>query len=175
MKPFSTVTCAPIACNPATCKLTGLAPMAQPPGSDTSASPKRLTSGPRTNIDARIVLTSSYGARRSPMSLQSTSMFILSSTVTTAPMLCKSEIVVVTSFRWGTLLTVTVSAVSRVPARIGKVAFFAPDILSSPSSWLPPDMSNLSNDLSDLLGRLQLAPFVWRVGTDRHCVYLIAH
>ncbi len=36
--------------------------MAQPPGNDTSALPKRATSGPSTRIDARIVFTSSYGA-----------------------------------------------------------------------------------------------------------------
>ena len=42
---------------------TGRAPMAQPPGSDTSASPKRATSGPSTRIAARMVLTSSYGAK----------------------------------------------------------------------------------------------------------------
>ena len=39
-----------------------LPPIAQPPGSDTSASPQRASNGPSTRIDARIVLTSSYGA-----------------------------------------------------------------------------------------------------------------
>ena len=50
---------APIACRPATWMFTGRAPMAQPPGSDTSALPKRASSGPSTRIDARMVFTSS--------------------------------------------------------------------------------------------------------------------
>jgi hypothetical protein len=41
------------------CWSTGREPMAQPPGSDTGASPKRASSGPSTRIDARMVLTSS--------------------------------------------------------------------------------------------------------------------
>ena len=44
------------------CWSTGREPIAQPPGSDTVASPKRASSGPSTRIDARIVFTSSYGA-----------------------------------------------------------------------------------------------------------------
>ena len=41
------------------CWSTGRAPMAQPPGSDTRASPQRASSGPSTSIEARMVLTSS--------------------------------------------------------------------------------------------------------------------
>ena len=44
---------------PATWMFTGRAPMAQPPGSDTSAWPKRASSGPSTRIEARMVFTSS--------------------------------------------------------------------------------------------------------------------
>lgn len=83
--------------------------------------------------------------------------------------------IVVTSFRWGTLHTVTVSEVSKVPARIGKLAFFAPDIEISPSSRVPPRMSNLSNAVSDLTRRLQFAPFPRRVCANRQCVDFIAH
>ena len=36
--------------------------MAQPPGNDTSASPKRASNGPSTKIEARMVFTKSYGA-----------------------------------------------------------------------------------------------------------------
>ena len=36
--------------------------MAQPPGSDTRASPTRASSGPSTSTDARILRTMSYGA-----------------------------------------------------------------------------------------------------------------
>ena len=44
---------------PSMCRLTGREPMAQPPGSDTLASPKRATSGPSTRMEARMVLTRS--------------------------------------------------------------------------------------------------------------------
>ncbi len=59
MKPFSTVISAPSACRPLMCWSTGREPIAQPPGSETSAAPCRASSGPSTRIDARMVLTSS--------------------------------------------------------------------------------------------------------------------
>ena len=46
---------------------TGRVPMAQPPGSDTFASPMRASSGPTTQKLARIFETSSYGAVVSTM------------------------------------------------------------------------------------------------------------
>ncbi|KHD05524.1 hypothetical protein PN36_24475 [Candidatus Thiomargarita nelsonii] len=39
------------------CKLTGRAPMALPPGSETCAFPKLANNGPKTKTDARMVLT----------------------------------------------------------------------------------------------------------------------
>ncbi len=60
--PFSTSISAPIALRPSMCRLTGRDPIAQPPGSDTSAVPNFANKGPSTNIDARMVLTKSYGA-----------------------------------------------------------------------------------------------------------------
>ena len=44
------------------CWSTGREPIAQPPGSETQASPKRASSGPSTRIEARMVFTISYGA-----------------------------------------------------------------------------------------------------------------
>ena len=41
------------------CRSTGRAPIAQPPGSDTRASPSRATSGPSTRTEARILRTMS--------------------------------------------------------------------------------------------------------------------
>ena len=51
-----------MACSPLMCWSTGREPMAQPPGSDTRARPVRASNGPSTRIDARMVLTISYGA-----------------------------------------------------------------------------------------------------------------
>ena len=47
---------------PLMCRSTGREPIAQPPGSDTSAAPYFASNGPSTSTDARIVLTNSYGA-----------------------------------------------------------------------------------------------------------------
>ncbi len=64
MLPLRTSTCAPSCCRPCRCRFTGREPMAQPPGSDTTAWPNFATRGPSTRIDARMVLTSSYGASK---------------------------------------------------------------------------------------------------------------
>ena len=55
----STSISAPMARKPSICRLTGREPMAQPPGSETSACPNRATSGPNTRMEARMVFTSS--------------------------------------------------------------------------------------------------------------------
>ena len=60
--PCSVVISAPSVWRPLMCKSMGRAPMAHPPGSDTRASPHLATSGPRINVDARMVRTSSQGA-----------------------------------------------------------------------------------------------------------------
>src|SRR3984885_425007 len=158
---------APMACRPATWMLTGRAPIAQPPGRETSARPKRASSGPSTKIDARMVFTSWYGAKYSLIVEASTSMRIFSSIVTETPMRPSSSIMVVTSCKCGTLDTVTGPSASRHPARMGRVAFFAPEIRISPSSAMPPLICNLSTSLrSELLRRKHL---------QRQRVNLIAH
>src|SRR5262245_27001316 len=98
----------------------------------------------------------------------STSMRERSSTVTVAPMRASSWIVVVTSLRCGTLPTVTGSEPRMAPQRIGSVAFFEPEIFTSPSSGTPPRISSLS---------IVSAPrgFFWRQCFDRHRVNLAPH
>ena len=59
MSPPSMVMVAPIASKPLMCKSTGRAPIAQPPGNDTRARPKRVSKGPKARIEARMVFTSS--------------------------------------------------------------------------------------------------------------------
>ena len=134
---------------------TGRAPMAQPPGSDTSALPKRASSGPSTRIDARMVFTSSYGAKHSRVVVGSISICIFSSMVTETPMRPNNSIMVVTSCRCGTLRMVTGPSASSAPATIGRVAFFAPEIRTSPSRGIPPLICSLStNELASLEGAL---------------------
>src|SRR4051812_8501087 len=144
---------------------TGRAPMAQPPGNETSALPKRARSGPSTRIEARIVRTSSYGATCSRIVPASTSTRILSSIVTLTPMRPSSSIMVVTSCKCGTLPTDTVPCASSVAARIGSAAFFAPEMRTSPSSGTPPWICSLSTGVR----------FLWRQHLHRQGVDLAAH
>src|SRR5215467_2477728 len=64
--------------------------------------------------------------------------------VTAAPMRPSSSTVVVTSFRCGTFATTTGSCASSAPARIGSVAFLAPEMRTSPSRATPPWICSLS-------------------------------
>src|SRR5574343_1177501 len=137
-KPFSTVTSAPSACMPRMCRSTGREPMAQPPGSDTSAWPNLANSGPSTRIEARMVLTSSYGATVRFMLRGSLCRVWLSSTVILAPSAPSRLMVVVTSCRCGTFDSVTGSSARMVAHRIGSTAFLAPEICTSPFSTSPP-------------------------------------
>src|SRR5215469_7486647 len=158
---------APMACSPATWMLTGRAPIAQPPGSDTSARPWRATSGPNTRMDARMVFTRSYGAKHSRTVEGSTSMRRRSSMVTVAPILPRSSTVVVTSRRCGTFATTTGSCASSAPASIGRVAFLAPEMRTSPSRATPPWICSLSTSA--------LPGFFRRESLDRQSVDLPPH
>ena len=143
MKPFSTTISAPSACRPLMCWSTGREPIAQPPGSDTSAAPKRASSGPSTRIEARMVLTSSYGAtcwltERGSTTIALPRDSVPWSMVTLAPSSPSSFTVVTTSCRCGTLVISTGASASRVAQRMGRTAFLAPEMLTSPCSAAPP-------------------------------------
>ena len=144
MKPFSRCTSAPIRTSPSRCRLTGRDPIAQPPGRDTVARPKRVSRGPSTRIEARIVRTSSWGAVNSRMFAQFAWISMRSSRRRSAPMRPSSSMVVVMSCRWGRFPTVMGLSASRVAARIGSAAFFAPEVRISPRSGTPPETISLS-------------------------------
>src|SRR5438874_1034201 len=90
-----------------------------------------------------------------------------SSMVRVAPILPSSSTVVVTSFRCGTFATTTGSSASSAAARIGSVAFLAPEMRTSPSRGTPPWICSLS--MSALRG------FFGRQRLDRQGVYLATH
>src|ERR1700756_4207842 len=94
-------------------------------------------------------------------------MRMRSSTVTVAPMRPRSSTVVVTSFRCGTFATTTGSSASKEAARIGSVAFLAPEMRTSPSRGTPPWICSLS--------MLVLRGLVGRQGLDRQGVDLAPH
>ena len=62
MSPPTWVILAPIASKPLRWRSIGRLPIVQPPGIETFAWPLRARIGPSTTIDARILLTYSYGA-----------------------------------------------------------------------------------------------------------------
>src|ERR1700756_2178848 len=73
----------------------------------------------------------------------------------------------VMSFRCGTFPTPTGSSASSAAARIGSVAFFAPEMRTSPSRGTPPWICNLSISVpAGLVGRQRL---------DRQRVDLASH
>ncbi|MCY1183126.1 hypothetical protein D9M73_237210 [compost metagenome] len=78
------------------------------------------------------------------MLLASTSTLSFSSITGCTPMRPNSSIMVVMSCRCGRLPTVTGVSASRVAARIGRAAFFAPEMRISPSRGEPPVMISLS-------------------------------
>src|SRR5580692_7465905 len=106
------------------------------------------------------------------MVLGSTSMRMRSSMVTVTPMRPSSSMVVVTSRRCGTLPMVTGPLASSAPARIGSVAFLAPEIRTSPSSAMPPVICNLSTATRPGTAR---RPLLRRIGFDRQRVDLTPH
>src|SRR5258707_6877799 len=118
-------------------------------------------------MEARMVFTRSYGAKHSRTVEASTSMRMRSSIVTVAPILPSSSTVVVTSFRCGTFAITTGSSASSAAARIGSVAFLAPEMRTSPSRGTPPWICSLS--------MLILRGLFRRQCLDRQGVYLATH
>src|ERR1700752_640929 len=82
-----------------------------------------------------------------------------------APICRKSFALVRTSIRCGTVSRRSGSRVRSAAHMIGSAAFFAPEILSSPSSGRPPRMRSLSTR----------APFLGRERAHRQGVDLLAH
>src|ERR1700734_1179001 len=103
----------------------------------------------------------------------STSMRIFSSMVSDTPMRPRSSIMVVTSCRCGTFETVTGPSANRQPARIGRVAFFAPEMRISPSSGIPPWICSLSTSGTVRLTRALV--LIRRIHLQGERVDFIAH
>src|SRR5688572_19076758 len=108
-------------------------------------------------------------------------MRIFSSMVTDTPMRPNNSIMVVTSCRCGTLRMVTGPSASSAPAMIGRVAFLAPEMRTSPSRGMPPLICSLSTERSRVRRARQFAASgellkLFRgQGLDRKCVDLASH
>ena len=110
-----------------TCKLTGLLPIAQPPGSATMAFENFDNKGPKTRIDALMVFTSSYLALRLFIVEASTSTSPVSERVISKPIEPNNSIIVVTSLRCGKFPTLRGLSANNEAARIGRAEFLAPE------------------------------------------------
>ena len=115
----------------------GRDPIAQPPGRETRARPQRAASGPSTRLDARMVLTSSYGATGSRLPLARME-YELGRGSTSAPTLASRLAIVRMSTTFGMRPKITGPSVSRLAAKAGSAAFLAPLISMRPLSGRPP-------------------------------------
>src|SRR5262245_32681782 len=135
--PCSEENVAPIFSRPLMCRSIAREPMLQPPGIATLALPKRASSGPRTRIDARIRLTSSYGVsagRTSEVSRTSSPCFHAVPT----PRCSSTSTIVMQSWIRGTLRSVNRPSASTAAAMSLSAEFLAPAIWMIPSSGVPP-------------------------------------
>jgi hypothetical protein len=121
-------------------------PIAQPPGSDTVASPIRASSGPSTRIEARILRTMSYGAvvevipsAFSVITRPNSSPFTPFTMVDTPSMLSRC-MKLSTSARRGRFLSSRISSVSSAQGISVSAAFLAPEMWMRPLRRLPPRM-----------------------------------
>ena len=134
-KPCSTSTCAPIASRPRRCMSTLRLPMLSPPGSATRASPHRASSGPSTLNDARMSVTSSYGASGRSSPVASTRTSSPGSSSTSAPTARSSSAITSRSRTAGMLRSVVTPGASSAAAICFVPAFFdAPEISTRPWS-----------------------------------------
>ncbi len=146
------------------CMSIGRAPKSSPPGIESRTSPQRVSSGPRTLIDALIRSTSSYGATgvRPPR-------FVITSTPGSGrcddtPSASSSSPMIDTSVRSGTLVSSYTPSASRLAAISLSTEFLAPGTRIVPCSgpmlrtviWLP----------GSVIAR-QYAPAVDGAGTRR--------
>ena len=127
--PCSIPSVAPIRSSPAKCMSSLREPMLSPPGSATLARPVRASSGPRTQIEARILRTSSYGASedgRSGTSMTTLSPSPSSSADVRHPSRCSSWFMMSTSAMAGRLPIVVRPSASKDAAMSLSTLFFAP-------------------------------------------------
>ena len=137
----------------------GLVPIAHPPGNETLAWPNLASKGPSTNIPARIVFTKLYEANfLFCFELLIVSIFLLY--FVTEPNDCNKFIIVSISFTIGKLLKWIFLLLNKVAAKIGKEAFFEPEILICPLSLFAPKTSSFFMFI--LLEELhQFAPYIY--------------
>src|SRR4051794_16784742 len=132
---------APMRCSPMKCMSSGREPMASPPGRATFARPVRASSGPSTQIDPRILRTSSYGASDSSSSgaeMVTRSIESCWDSETAQPSRSSSCRMIATSEIAGRLPTTVSPDASNAAAMSLRTLFFAPTTSTVPASRAPP-------------------------------------
>ncbi len=135
-RPDSTDKSAPSAANPARCKLIGLFPIRQPPGSGTTARPRRANSGPSTQKLARIARAKRTGTSTGPPSRTESAKALWPETglqsaaryqgEISAPRHSSTRNITSTSPSRGMRQSSTGASANNDAARIGNAAFFEP-------------------------------------------------
>jgi len=116
-----------------------LEPILHPPGIATFTSPNLERRGPATRIEARIFLTSSYGASKLFMLSGFISMLLpVLSRLTRAPRSSRTSAIVRTSSIIGTFFNIVFPFDIIEAAIIFNAEFFAPLTLTFPESLFPP-------------------------------------
>ena len=117
--------------------------MAQPPGRDIFAFLYLASMGPSVKIDARMVLTSAYSAVKLVSVEESINIDPSSSRTKFEPISISSLSVVETSLSCGVFDNLSGSSARIDEKKIGRVAFFEPEVLILPLKGVPPLITNL--------------------------------
>ncbi len=149
-------TWAPRASKPRTWRSMGRAPMLQPPGKGTMASPWRPTNAPITKKLALSFRTASGQGSTDVMLLASTLMMPDGVLLIWTPTDCSTWNMRRTSCKSGILLRQSSCSEHRAPASTAKLEFLAPLIFTSPESTLPPVISKHSTK-----GPILREEFLW--------------
>ena len=138
MKPWTTESSTPIDSSPRKCMSSLRLPMLSPPGMATRASPQRASNGPSTLIDARIRVTSSYGASACSGALASMRSSAGPVHSTPAPMARSTSIITSRSATGSRLRNVVTPGASSAAAICLVPAFLvAPAMRTEPCSGQP--------------------------------------
>ena len=116
-------------------------PITSPPGGGTTAWPQRASSGPARRMEARISRQSSSSSSWVVISAAWTRTSLEPVQSASAPTWRSSASIVSTSLMRGTFSSITGSAVSRQPARMGSAAFLLPAVRTRPERRLPPSIT----------------------------------
>ena len=124
--------------------LTGRVPMAQPPGKDTFAFPNLPSSEPSTITPALMVFTKEYGA------IVLNSLFLLCIKISLflklifilEPICFNNSDIVITSRTSGIFFICIFLSLNIEAAKIGRAAFFEPDIFTTPDKLFLPFTTN---------------------------------